>query len=272
MGSKGSKGLPAWVGKAGVASLLLGVLLLLAPAAGARSDAELSLQVTFAATGSISVTLPDGTPVGTTSGAPTVIPAGYYTIHLSGPLNVAAGMPYFHLTGPAVNVLENMNEGGIASLTDNAYFTPLATYTWTNDSLPGVVYSFTASPVVLGTPPSTPVSPKSGAPAPSQDIVGSDSGAVLGTLEGRVSAGGVISLDFKGKLAARLTAGRYRVVVTDRSAADGFMLERAKHAVLTLTGLKFVGRHSETVSLTAGRWLYTPGPGKKRYALIVRSG
>ncbi len=251
--------------------LALLLVLVLTPAAGARRAAELSLQVTFTATGSISVTLPDGTPVGTTSGAPTVIPAGYYTIHLSGPLNVAAGMPYFTMTGPAVNVFENMNEGGVGSLTDNAYFMPLATYTWTNESLPGVVYTFTASSVVLGTPPTTPVSPKAGAPAASQDLVGSDSGAVVGTLTAGVSAAGVVSLDFKGKSAARLTAGRYRIVVVDRSASSGFVLERAKHGALTVTGLRFVGRHSETVALSAGRWLYTPGPGKKRYALLVRS-
>ena len=228
--------------------------------------------MTFTGTGSISVTLPDGTPVGTTSGAPTVIPAGYYTIHLSGPLNVAAGMPYFHLTGPSVDVLENMNEGGVGTLTDTTYFMPLATYTWTNDSLPGVVYTFAASSVVVGTPPATPVSPNSGAPAASRDIVGSEPGGVLGTLTAGVSAAGVLSLDFKGKGAGRLTAGRYRIVVTDRSASSGFVLERAKHPALTLTGLKFVGRHSETVALTAGRWLYTPGPGKKRFALVVRAG
>ena len=95
---------------------------------------------------------------------------------------------------------------------------------------------------------------------------------MLGTLEGRVSAAGVVSLDFKGKSAARLTAGRYRIVVTDRSASNGFVLERARHPALTVTGLKFVGRHSETVALSAGRWLYTPGQGKKSYALVVRSG
>lgn len=250
--------------------MLLAVLLVLAPAAGARKAADLSLQVTFTASGSISVTLPDGTPVGTTSGAPTVIPAGFYTIHLSGPLNVAAGMPYFRLTGPSVDILENMNEGGIASLTDTANFEPLAVYDWTNDALPGVVNTFTTSSVVLGTPPTTPVSPKSGAPADSQDIVGSDAGGVRGTLTAGVSAAGALSLEFKGKSAARLTAGRYRVVVVDRSASSGFVLEQAKRA-LTVSGLKFVGRRSETVALTAGRWLYTPGTGTKRYLLVVGS-
>lgn len=254
------------------AGVLLTAFLALVPLAGARSAAELSLQVTFTASGSISVTLPDGTSVGTASGAPSVIPAGYYTIHLSGPLNVAAGMPYFHLTGAAVDLLENMNEGGVGSLTDTAYFMPLATYTWTNDSLPGVAYTFTASSTVLGTPPATPVSPKSGTPAASEDIVGSDSGGLLGTLTAGVGATGAVTLELGGKSVAALTAGRYRIVVIDRSASSGFVLARAKHPALTLTGVKFIGRRSETVTLAAGRWLYMPSPGKKRYLLVVRAG
>jgi hypothetical protein len=253
------------------AAFLALVVLTLAPASGANGAAELSLQVTFNATNGISVTLPDGTPVGTTSGAPTVIPAGYYTIHLSGPLNVPGGMPYFRLTGPDVNILENMNEGGTGSLTDTADFVPLAAYTWTNDSLPGVVYSFTASAVAVGTPPATPVSPKSGTPATSQDVVGSDAGKLSGTLTATVSAAGAVRLDVAGKSVVRLTAGRYRIVVTDRSASSGFVIERAKHPAVTVTGTKFVGRHSATVALSVGRWLYTPGPGKKRYPLLVRA-
>ena len=227
--------------------------------------------MTFTATGSISVTLPDGTPVGTTSGAPTVIPAGFYTIHLSGPLNVAAGMPYFRLTGPGVDVLEDMNEGGVGSLTDTADFMPLATYTWTNDSLPGVVYTLTTSSVVLGTPPATPVSPKAGVPTASQDIVGSDAGGVLGTLTAGVSQPAGSASSSRARVPARLRPGRYRIVVTDGSTSSGFVLERARHPALTISGLKFVGRHSETVSLAPGRWLYTPGTGKTRYLLLVGS-
>ncbi|HEX4520177.1 MAG TPA: hypothetical protein VH063_11415 [Gaiellaceae bacterium] len=251
--------------------LLLGALLLLAPAAGARRAADLSLQVTFNATDGISVTLPDGTPVGVTSGAPTVIPAGYYTIHLSGPLNVPSGMPYFNLTGPGVDVLENMSEGGVGSLTDTAFFVPLATYTWTNNSLPGVVYTFTASAAVLGTPPATPVSPRAGTPAASQDIVGSGAATVSGTLKAGVAPSGLVSLELGGKSVARLTAGRYRIVVTDRSASHGFVLERAGHRAVTVSSSKFVGRHSVTVALSAGRWLYASGSGSKSFALVVHA-
>ncbi len=62
----------------------------------------------FAANGTISVTLPDGTPVGSPGGAPTVIPAGFYAVMFSGPAGTT-GVPYFQLTGPGVDILENMD-------------------------------------------------------------------------------------------------------------------------------------------------------------------
>jgi hypothetical protein len=66
-----------------VAAVAAGVVLVLAPAANAGRHATLSLTVTFTANGVVTVTLPDGTPVGSTGGAPTVIPAGYYTLSAS---------------------------------------------------------------------------------------------------------------------------------------------------------------------------------------------
>src|SRR5262245_19561459 len=62
-----------------------GFLLLPGPNGHAARTANLSLTVNFTAAGIVTVTLPDGTPVGSTSGAPTVIPAGFYSLNLSGP-------------------------------------------------------------------------------------------------------------------------------------------------------------------------------------------
>ena len=84
-------GLAALLAAAALAALALAF----APGAGAVS---LSLDVSFSATGQISVTLPDGTPVGSTSGAPTVIPAGFYTVVLSAP-GGCTELPYFDLEG-----------------------------------------------------------------------------------------------------------------------------------------------------------------------------
>src|SRR5262245_17759896 len=77
-GTRASKALAAAVWLAAAA-------LLLAPAGHTQRAANLSLTVSFTAAGVVTVTLPDGTRVGSTSGAPTVIPAGFYSLNLSGP-------------------------------------------------------------------------------------------------------------------------------------------------------------------------------------------
>ena len=251
-----------------VACALTVVAFSVAPIVQARPTANLSLDVTFSPSGVITVTLPDGTPVGTVSGPPTVIPAGYYTIFLNGQLDTT-GMPYFNLTGPGVDVLSNMNEGGIANLVDAAYFSPNSTFTWTDDAAPQVVHTLATSAVILGTAPATAISPKSGPPASSQDIVGSDATSVRGTLIGAVTPAGELSLALGGTTATRLAAGRYRIVVTDRSRKRGFVLEKRDAAALSLTGVTFVGTHSRTVDLTAGRWLYQPVAGGRARTLTV---
>ena len=134
------------------ASLLVGV-----PAASA---ANLQLNVTFSATGQITLTLPDGTPVGVTSGTPTVIPAGFYTMNLIGPGGCST-LPYFDLRGPGNNILDNMDQGEEANKTDNATFLPNSTYTWRDDQNPSVVYTFVTDSEVLGSAPTAPVSPDS---------------------------------------------------------------------------------------------------------------
>ncbi len=247
------------------ACVLATAVLVAAPAARA---ANLSLDVTFTPAGLITVTLPDGTPVGTVSGPPTVIPAGYSTIFLNGQLDTT-GMPYFNLTGPGVDVLSNMNEGGIANLVDAAYLSPNSTFTWTNDATPQVVHTLATSSVILGSAPAMAVSPKSGPPASSQDIVGSDVGSLRGTLAGAVSPAREVSLALGGKAVTRLAAGRYRIVVTDRSRKSGFVLEKRGAAALSLTGATFVGTQSRTVDLTAGRWLYEALDGGRARTVTV---
>ena len=91
--------------------------------------------------GAISVALPNGQPVGVTSGAPTVIPAGFYTVVLTGPGGCTA-MPHFNLNGPGEAIHDNLNEGESDNFTYNAYFLPNSTYTWSSDAAPCVVHTF----------------------------------------------------------------------------------------------------------------------------------
>lgn len=252
---------------------LAAALLALAPAAQGRTAANLSLVVNFLASGSITVTLPDGTPVGVASGSPTVIPAGFYTVQEIGP-GGCTNLPYFDLRGPGESIVDNMDEGELAAATINANFQPNSTYTWRNDNLnPPVVYTFVTSSVIEGTAPLPPaatgITAGSHSSATSTDVVGSGLAPLRGALAAAVSAAGKLSLAAGGKSVTTLTAGRYTITVNDRSRKSGFMLESAKHATLSITGVAFVGKRSTTVDLTAGRWYLTPSPSAKKTASIV---
>jgi hypothetical protein len=252
--------------RAGLAAALAAAISLLAAAGG--SAAQLTIDVTFSSTNTIAVTLPDGTPVGTSSGAPTQIPAGYYTMVISGPMGLPAGLPYFSLTGPKVDVLSNLNEGGTESQTIGVTFVPGSTYNWTNDATPGVVYTFTTSSQVLGTAPVTPTSPGAGT-APSQDVVGSEVAPPRAVLAAAVSVSGRLSLTSKGKKVSRLLPGTYRITVSDRSAKSGFVLAEAGHAARKLTGAAFTGKRTLSLELTAGRWSLLAAAGGKPAATIT---
>jgi hypothetical protein len=241
-----------------------------APSAQARESATLTLDVTFFANGQISVALPDGTPVGTTSGAPTVIPAGVYTISVLGP-GGCTQLPLFDLSGPGVQIQDDMIGGEVTSEAHMTTFQPNSTYTWrTDNDSASPTHTFVTSSQVLGTAPvQTSSAPTSTTPQ-SQDIVGSGIVPFRGTLDGTLSASGKLTLSFKGKSVKRLTAGRYTFEVTDRSSSGGFILQKSRKT-LTLTAPSFVGKRSVKVDLTAGKWEFVPSGAKPAFSISVTS-
>ena len=253
---------------------LLSGLLILAPAAQSRRAATPSLVVTFTPSGAVSVALPNGTAVGSTTGTPTVIPAGYYTLVLNGP-GECINLPLWELNGPGVNIQDDMLGGETDTHALYANFLPNSTYTWHIDRNQSIVYTFKASsdsaggtlPTTSGGTGSSPKNPK----PTSQDITGSAVLPFRGTLTGGVSAAGTLTLAYKGKSVASLKAGKYTIAVTDKSSSSGFMVQKLKHAVMSVTGLAFVGKHSASVQLTAGRWLFIPRHGKTAYSIAVFS-
>jgi hypothetical protein len=256
----------------GLASALAAALVAFVPAAYGSRSASPSLRITFTAAGSITVTLPDGTPVGTTGGTPTMIPAGYYTLLFYGP-GECINLPLFELRGPGVNINDDMLGGETDVHTLYATFAPNSTYTWHSDRSEATVYTFRASSEVVGTQSpatgsSTPSS-SSTAKATSQDIVGSAVLPFRGTLTGGVTAAGRLTLAYKGKSVSKLEAGRYTVAVDDRSSTNGFLLRKQKRAPVSVTGGMFLGKRSLAVTLTAGRWFVLPSAGKATYAIVV---
>jgi hypothetical protein len=241
---------------------------LLAPVAQARPAASLTLSVAFFADGTINVTLPDGTPVGTTSGAPTVIPAGAYTVVMSGPGGCII-LPLFTLKGPGADIVSDMNGGENDATSTNAYFAPNSTFTWRADrGVAAVNHTFvTSSTAAAAAGASGGSSGTSTAAKPtSQDIVGSDVLPFRGTLTAVLSRAGKLTVSFHGRSVASLKAGQYHVAVTDESARSGLTLEKGSATPLKLTAPAFVGKHTATLQLTAGRWSFLPGA----KAVVVR--
>ena len=249
-------------------------LFAVAPGAQAHGLANPSLRVNFFSNGTIAVTLPDGTAVGTPSGAPTVIPAGYYTVNMIGP-GGCSNVPYFELKGHGTSIVDNMDEGELSVNSYNAYLPPNSTFTWKDDDAnPMVIYTFQTSSDVQGTPPATSGSGglqggKHGT-ATSSDPLGSDTPQLRGTLNASVTATGVLALAFKGNAVTSLEAGKYTIVVNDKSKSSGFSLLRGKpKRTFNLTGNAYVGTHKSSLMLAAGQWSFASGAGKTSSAFVV---
>lgn len=255
------------------ASTVLASLLVAAAPGQARRAATPSLRITFTAAGSIAVTMPDGTAVGTTSGAPTVIPAGSYTLLFFGP-GECINLPLFELRGPGVNINDDMLGGETDTHTLYANFVPNATYTWHSDRNDSLVYTFRTSGDVVGSSGTSTVpssgSPGSNARPTSQDIVGSAIVPFRGTIAAAVSAAGTLTFSYKGKSVSSLKAGRYTFAVSDKSSTSGFVLEKSRRSALSVTGSSFLGKRSIAVTLTTGTWLVMPRVGQTAYSFVVR--
>jgi hypothetical protein len=143
------------------ASLALLALLAMLAAAAAASVARAdypSIYVTFLPTSTLRVMLADGTFLGTSSGAPTVIPPGSYNLLLDDSSLVSDVT--FDLAGPNVKLVTNMSYGEETAETWVETFLPNSTYTWRDDMKPATVFTFvTSSTPSAGAAPQTGIAP-----------------------------------------------------------------------------------------------------------------
>ena len=255
-----------------MAAAFAAAFVVFAPTAIAARSANLSLYVSFFSNGSISLTSPDGSVVGTTSGAPTVVPAGFYTLVFSGPGGCTL-LPNFRLSGPGTNLITTLTEAQGQKNPTGVDLLPSSTYTWSSDAVPGAVYTFVTSAQVEGSPPSAGTSSgsysSSGKHVTSQDIVGSALAASRGTLDVTLSAAGKLVLTYHGRSVAHLKSGRYTVALTDASLGRGLVLQKVRGAARTLSAPGFTGKRTASVTLTPGNWLFADGPGAKPLAVLV---
>ena len=247
--------------------------LVFASAGQAARTVNLTLNISFYSNGTVSVTAPDGSPIGTTSGSPTVVPAGYYSLVFSGP-GGCFSLPTFHLTGPGANIVSNMTEAQGQKNPSGVELLPSSTYVWSNDAAPAVLHTFVTSAQVEGSPPTPGTSDGSsanvgGKHVTSQDIVGSAVLPSRGTLTAAVNAAGKLSIAYRGRSFASLKAGHYTIVVSDKSSSRGLVLQKLRRSARTLSGPGFTGERKVAMDLTAGKWLFTDGSGKTVRPVVV---
>jgi hypothetical protein len=249
------------------AAAVVAVLLPLLAADVAVADAP-GLYITFRpGPQRITVTLPNGTPVGTTSGAPTVIAPGLYNLFLDD--SAAVEGPEFDLRGPGVDFVDSMFYGENPSETFTAAFEPNSTYTWRNNEQPGVVFTFVTSGAggtsggETGTGGGGATSSTSKTGKPSADIVGSAVLPFRGALDAIVYKSGKLSLTRNGKKVTFLKTGRYTFSVDDESSARGFSVQVLKGKPQSITSKAYVGSHDVTLALKPGRWFYFTPSGKQ---------
>jgi hypothetical protein len=122
----------------------------------------------------------------------------------------------------------------------------------------------TQAPRVVWTPP------KGAKGSANSSIIGSQANLVRrGTVEAAVSAAGKITLTFKGKPVAKLTAGNYLIKVVDQSKTAGFVLTKTKSGSLSVTDPAYVGTRWASVAFSRGSWSVATKPGAKQTAIVV---
>ena len=148
-------------------------------------------------------------------------------------------------------------------------FKPNATYTAQDLNQPALAHA-SFSTLASGSPiaPKSPYGTTSGKGTVQQELVGS--AQVRATLSGSLGATGKPSLTASGKRVSVLKTGRYKFAVSDQDAKGSFILEAVNGGtVKNLTTAPFVGRHSVTVLLTPGRWMYYSKRGRAYYFLVT---
>ena len=243
-----------------------GAALALAAAASASSTTNPTLYVSFSANGLASVSTGNGTTVGTSSAARTVIPAGYYTL-LFQDGGECIPLPYFRLSGPGVDVVTDADSGAENLLPTFVHLLPASTYSWIDSATPGVVYQFSTSSQVVGSPPAAPA--RSPGTFTSKDIVGSARHPSARSLSATIAANGKVTLLHAGKPPSKLKAGRYTFTVVSHDPHSGFAIERpASHTVAIARGA-FTGKRSVSVRLTAGKWIFIATPSKASSSFVI---
>ena len=255
-------------------------------AAHGSSRAQLQLTLNLTSSNTLSVTTPSGSVVSASSAQAQISPGSYQVIVNNDIPDISDTDHMFHFSGPGVILLTDMGAGDNKTEAYTETLVPNATYVFQDDRQPGIgriLIGTSATASGTGSTGSTGGGSTSGTGGTSSNTGSATSSnssilagrtsspaAFRGSLTGVVSSGGKVLLTKNGKPVTRLKAGRYKISVTDKAPSGSFTIQKIRSSAHTLTGSRFVGRHTATLTLSAGQWFYYPSfTGTKTYFIVT---
>jgi hypothetical protein len=244
--------------------------------AGAAPGATGGLVLTLNADLSLEVAVAGGPRIRTSGTASPIAPGEYQVVFHNDVPDAQDGYHMFRLVGPSVSIFTDLLAGDDRAELHTVTLQPASMYVFDDDRHPQfgrVVFSTaatgTASGVASGGASGGSSSGSSGGTAKNATVVGSNVVVTRGTLAGGVSTSGKLTLARSGKAVSSLKSGRYKLVVLDESGRSGFFLQKLGRAAVRLTSGSFVGRHTVTVTLKPGQWMFYAAGGRKSYFVVT---
>jgi len=230
--------------------------------AASRVDG-LTINVFYTGT-SLEAKLSNGTALST--GA--VVPPGPYSVVVYDSGDDAN--PRFTMTGPGASISSDLNPDGSGIQVPVTFgpfvLEPSASYAIFDANMAGgQQITFTTS--ATGSSASS-----SGSSA--HAAKSAHSGAkTLGTLTLSLGTAGRPILLLAAVPVTKLKAGRYSLIVGDKSKKAGLLIGRGKRRPARVSGTKAVGTHTRFLTLTVGKWFYEASKhGPKTYFEVTKSG
>jgi hypothetical protein len=244
-------------------------------ASASAAAAARSITLEYTDTGVLLVITDSGTTIRTSSAPGFVISPGTYQVIFNNDMSDSRDIQHaFRLQGPGVNLQTDMAAGDDKTQLYDVVLAPSATYTFADDrqpSLAHVIFSTASSASAVTNTSGGASGGSSSGTSSNSSFVGADLKKVpfRGNLAASVAGGGKLRLMAGGSTILKLLAGRYRVIVDDRTAKAGFTVQELTKPAVALTGVTFVGKRTVAVTFKKGRWMYYSPAGTKSYFTVV---
>lgn len=236
-----------------------------------------SLTLNVNLNGSLEAVLGNGTRIRSTSAPGAVIPPGTYLMIVRSDVPDDRDIFHvFHIFGSGLNLSSDLLPCENPRELQEVTLRPSTTYTYEDSRHPElgrIVFTTSGdgSSSETSSGAAGPAAPSySGSVANSSGVgTGIKTVPFRGTLIGTVGPAGNLTLSRNGKRVSKLEPGRYKIAVQDKTSNGGFTIGRPNTKSVTVTGSSFVGKHTVTLHLKAGQWMFYSSAAKKHHFTVA---